>query len=221
VIAVVKDSGGSVSTAYLLQGPLGSTAAVATGGGSLTRRIATGAWGQFVHPTTGTGSVNPTTIAQATTVTYTGHELIAGAGLINMGARLYDPATGLFMSPDPTVAYPYNSQDLNQYAYVNDNPLSYTDPTGLANCLPGEDCTILPHIIVLGHRVRCPESTVAGGGEYEPFCMTSSEETELFELFTGAGIGNFFGGTGFHGNFNIQKQWELQYTKADEEEAVF
>ncbi len=56
VIAVVKDSGGSVSTAYLLQGPLGSTAAVATGGGSLTRRITYGAWGQFVHPATGTGS---------------------------------------------------------------------------------------------------------------------------------------------------------------------
>ncbi len=103
-------------------------------GGSLLQRIATGAWGQFVHPATGTGSVNPTAIAQATTVTYTGHELIAGAGPIDMGVRLYDPASGLFMSPDPTVAQPYNTQDLNQYAYVNDNPLSYTDPFGLWNC---------------------------------------------------------------------------------------
>jgi hypothetical protein len=47
-----------------------------------------------------------------------------------MGARLYDPATGLFMSPDPTVAYPYDSQDLNQYAYVGDNPMTWVDLYG-------------------------------------------------------------------------------------------
>ena len=130
VIAVVKDVGGSVSTSYLLQGPLGSTRAVATGSGSLSTRIGYSAWGGFVNPTTGTGSVTPTSIAQSTTVTYTGHELIAGAGLIDMGARLYDPATGLFMSPDPTVASPFDTQDLNQYAYVEDNPLSFVDPYG-------------------------------------------------------------------------------------------
>ena len=103
VIAVVKDSAGSVNTAYLLQGPLGSTRALATGSGNLTQRIAYGAWGRFVQPATGTGTstVDVSAIAQATTVTYTGHELIAGTGLINMGARLYDPATGPVHVPRP------------------------------------------------------------------------------------------------------------------------
>lgn len=50
-----------------------------------------------------------------------------------MGARIYDPATGLFITPDPIVAAPYDPEDLNQYAYVVDNPLSYTDPKGLGN----------------------------------------------------------------------------------------
>jgi RHS repeat-associated protein len=194
VIAVVKDSGGSVSTAYLLQGQLGSTAAVATGSGSLTRRIAYGAWGQFVHPATGTGSVSPTTIAQATTVTYTGHELIAGANLINMGARLYDPATGLFMSPDPTVAYPYNSQDLNQYAYVNDNPLSYVDPDGLSQCYTMgsglvfcEPTVQLPLMIVTGTRSCGSDLSCIGG-------MLGDGMLQLY--MTGEGVSGIGGGGG-------------------------
>lgn len=33
---------------------------------------------------------------------YTGHEHLTQFGLINMNARLYDPALGRFLSPDPT-----------------------------------------------------------------------------------------------------------------------
>jgi len=68
-----------------------------------------------------------------------------------MGARLYDPTTGLFMSPDPTVSRPYDTQDLNQYAYVGDNPMTYTDPAGLDSC-DGQPspCTPLPKLTVNG-----------------------------------------------------------------------
>ena len=130
VVAVVKNAGGRVSTHYLLRNHLGSTAAVASGGGTLQRRISYGAWGNFVNPATGRGTVASGTVGSYTTVTYTGHELIAGADLINMGARLYDPKSGLFMSPDPTVARPYDPMDLNQYAYVGNSPMTFSDPYG-------------------------------------------------------------------------------------------
>ena len=49
-------------------------------------------------------------------------------GLVRFGQRDYDPATGRFTSRDPIL----QSGGLNVYAYVNGNPLSHRDPTGLA-----------------------------------------------------------------------------------------
>jgi len=47
-------------------------------------------------------------------------------------ARWYDPQLGRFLQPDPFVPEAGNPQTLNRYSYVNNNPLGYTDPTGLA-----------------------------------------------------------------------------------------
>jgi RHS repeat-associated protein len=61
---------------------------------------------------------------------YTGHDAIANFGLIHMGGRLYDASLGRFLSADPFVQAPENSQNLDRYAYVLNNPVSYTDPSG-------------------------------------------------------------------------------------------
>ena len=47
-----------------------------------------------------------------------------------MGGRVYDPEIGRFLSPDPFVQYPGSAQGMNRYAYVGNNPLSFTDPSG-------------------------------------------------------------------------------------------
>jgi uncharacterized protein RhaS with RHS repeats len=47
-----------------------------------------------------------------------------------MNARLYDPALGRFLSPDPYVQAPDFSQAFNRYSYCLNNPLKYTDPNG-------------------------------------------------------------------------------------------
>jgi RHS repeat-associated protein len=61
---------------------------------------------------------------------YTGHEHLPQFGLINMNARLYDPAVGRFLSPDPYIQNPFLSQNFNRYTYCINNPLKYTDPDG-------------------------------------------------------------------------------------------
>lgn len=61
---------------------------------------------------------------------YTDQEQDSETGLYNYNARLYDPDLGRFMSPDSIVPDPTNPQSLNRYAYVLNNPLNYTDPSG-------------------------------------------------------------------------------------------
>jgi len=47
-----------------------------------------------------------------------------------MNARLYDPALGRFLSPDPYVQAPDFSQSFNRYSYCLNNPLRYVDKNG-------------------------------------------------------------------------------------------
>jgi RHS repeat-associated protein len=61
---------------------------------------------------------------------YTGHENLEMFGLINMNARMYNPALGRFLSADPYVQIPDFSQTYNRYSYANNNPMIYTDPSG-------------------------------------------------------------------------------------------
>lgn len=61
---------------------------------------------------------------------YTGHEHLVTTGLVHMNGRIYDPVLRRFMSPDNFVQDAYNTQNYNRYAYVLNNPLLYTDPSG-------------------------------------------------------------------------------------------
>ncbi len=53
-----------------------------------------------------------------------------GTGLTQLGARLYDPVTGRFISVDPVIDVT-DPQQMNAYAYGNNSPLTFTDPDGL------------------------------------------------------------------------------------------
>ncbi len=73
---------------------------------------------------------------------YTGHEHLDNLALIHMNGRVYDPGTGRFMSVDPIISDPADSQTLNPYAYVGNRPLSYTDPSGF-DVVCGGVCTAI------------------------------------------------------------------------------
>ena len=47
-----------------------------------------------------------------------------------MNGRAYDYNLGRFLSVDPVIQSPGNSQSLNPYSYIMNNPLAGTDPTG-------------------------------------------------------------------------------------------
>ena len=68
---------------------------------------------------------------------HTGKERDAESGNDYFGARYYSSSMGRMMSPDPAGVRAVklaNPQTWNWYAYVQNNPLRFTDPTGMYTC---------------------------------------------------------------------------------------
>jgi hypothetical protein len=59
-----------------------------------------------------------------------------------MNGRVYDYNLGRFLSVDPFIQSPGNSQSMNLYSYIINNPLAGTDPSGYsALCMGGSSTT--------------------------------------------------------------------------------
>ena len=70
--------------------------------------------------------------------TYTGQvDDMTATGLMFYNARYYDPVARNFVSPDTIIPDPASSLGWNRYAYVNNNPINYSDPSG--HCPYGTD----------------------------------------------------------------------------------
>ncbi|RUO51061.1 hypothetical protein CWE21_00010 [Pseudidiomarina aquimaris] len=96
---------------------------------------------------------------------FTGHEHIDSAKLIHMNGRGYDYQLGRFLSVDPFIQAPANSQSHNPYSYIMNNPLAGTDPSGYLWCGTGS----------LG-KAECGDSFVDGPLNYKncPFCVSTA-----------------------------------------------
>ncbi|MDE6522925.1 MAG: FG-GAP-like repeat-containing protein [Muribaculaceae bacterium] len=136
-ISDVSDSSSSVQSLmndtylyYILRDYLGSITHVIFLDGTPKQELSYDAWGRLRDPKTwdtySAGEEPEPFIGRG----YTGHEHLVKAGLINMNARLYDPALGRFLSPDPYVQIPDWSQNFNRYTYALNNPLVYIDEDG-------------------------------------------------------------------------------------------
>ncbi len=68
---------------------------------------------------------------------YNGKEDVWEIGLLDYGARMYDPAAGRWLGVDP-LAGEYGA--FSPYNYVLNNPMLLVDPDGREPCPPGQDC---------------------------------------------------------------------------------
>ena len=119
----------SQQTRYLHTDHLGSLVAITDESKAVVERFSFDAWGKrrnAVGWTDATGALTSNNTVRG----YTGHEELDTVGLVHMNGRVYDPVLGRFTSADPNIQYPGNPQSYNRYCYVNNNPLSFTDPTG-------------------------------------------------------------------------------------------
>ena len=67
---------------------------------------------------------------------YTGQAWIPELGMYYYKARIYSPTLGRFLQVDP-IGY---DDQINLYAYVGNDPVNRTDPSGMVRCQNNENC---------------------------------------------------------------------------------
>jgi len=121
---IAMRTGGTLN--YLLSDHLGSTAITTSSTGAKVAELRYKAWGETRY----TSGTTPTKY------TYTGqYSQVSEFGLLFYQSRWLDPSLGRFTSADTVV--PGGVQGLDRYAYANNSPLVYADPSGhLVHCPP-------------------------------------------------------------------------------------
>lgn len=101
---------------YYHHDQLGSTRTLTDSSGEVTGTFSYGAYGE---PIGSTGT-------QTTPLGYAGQYTSAESGLQYLRARVYDPATGQFLTRDPIEVI-----TRSPYGYAGTNPINFSDPSGL------------------------------------------------------------------------------------------
>ena len=120
---IAMDDGSGLK--YFLTDHLGSIVAVTNASGTL---VSQQRYLPFGEVRTDVDTITETDFG------YTGQRDVPNLGLMDYRARFYDSYITHFTQPDSIVPDPYNPQALNRYAYVLNNPLKYTDPSGHSIC---------------------------------------------------------------------------------------
>lgn len=160
VAVYTRKSSGTNEIHYFTRDHLGSIDSVSDAAGAVEVRLGFGAFGQRRRESGWSGDLTTadwTGVASTTRRGYTFHETLDNLGLTHMNGRVYDQVTGHFLSPDPFVQAPGFTQSFNRYAYVFNNPLSYTDPSGYSAADDDDDSgnffAEIAHFLMGNHHV--------------------------------------------------------------------
>jgi len=139
------------TTAYYSTDMLGTVTDLSGTSGSQTGQYDNNPFGDGATAT----SVDPSVAGNP--YGYAGEYQDPTTGLYNLRARQYDPTTSRFTTPDPLAPQNHAST----YTYVADNPLNYTDPSGMKR---GDTCSSFLCIVTnSGFYQKLGKTTIAAG----------------------------------------------------------
>lgn len=125
----------SMTVEYMLGDHLGSTSITTDSNGAKVSEMRYKPWGELRYTWTD-APANTSPAYELTRYQYTGqYSYDAEFGLKYYGARFYDVSTGRFTQPDTIIPQSQGTQAYDRYAYTNNNPVRYNDPTG--HCVDG------------------------------------------------------------------------------------
>ena len=136
VVGVRISTNGTDTLLHAFTDRFGNLVMLADEEGNVVERLAYDPWGARRNPDDWT---KPDTARHLLPRGYSMHEHLDCLGLINMNARIYEPATCSFLSPDPLIADEENWLNYNRYLYCLGNPVKFADPTGMQVLNPTYD----------------------------------------------------------------------------------
>jgi len=191
VFTANDDSAHTDNLYYIHQDYLGSILCLSDEEGNPVERYSFDAWGHRRNPAKWSQWQEDST-GFVINRGFTEHEHMDLFGLINMNGRIYDPDLGRFLSPDPYVQMPDNSQNFNRYSYALNNPLKYTDPSG----------EFFVEAIMLGMYINTAIQGATGniqsGGDFFK-AMTVGALSGIAGGFAGQAVAGVVGTIGFAG----------------------
>jgi RHS repeat-associated protein len=163
-VAVYSRTAAANTMSYMLEDHQGGVSNMASKSGTSDVNESFSAFGSRRNPATWSGApttADLNTIAGLSRQGYTMQTWLGQSmGLNHMNGRVEDAILGRFLSPDPHITDPSNAQNYNRYSYVNNNPMSYTDPSGF--CGTSGPTLKAAASISCGSGVSIPAGSVQG-----------------------------------------------------------
>ncbi len=132
----------SMTVEYMLGDHLGSTSITTDAAGAKISEMRYKPWGETRYTWTN-APANTSPAYELVKYQYTGqYSYDAEFGLKFYGARFYDSMTGRFSQADSMV--PSGVQGWDRYAYANNSPIRFNDPSGHIGCEAGQRCPPSP-----------------------------------------------------------------------------
>ena len=143
---------------YYITNLQGDVVAIVDGSGATVVSYVYDAWGRLISTDDDTdidlGEINP--------LRYRGYVYDQETGFYYLQSRYYNPAWGRFLNADSFVSTGQGLLGNNMFAYCNNNPISYSDPTGeslIGAIIGGAIAGAL--ISITSHTRTNPNATVA------------------------------------------------------------
>jgi RHS repeat-associated protein len=127
---------------YPLEDHLSGMAVLTTSAGGVYVKESFDSFGKRRNPNSWSGAPaagDMTLMRDASRRGFTLHEHLDNTALIHMNGRVQDPGIGRFLAADPFVPEPFDGQSFNRYSYVDNNPLSFIDPSGFDERVANEN----------------------------------------------------------------------------------